>query len=98
MSYSQETVQKVWEKGKIVSGNDSSKWRKDQCGAWMSRSQHGNRDSQYGWEIEHIKPDSEGGGDELSNLRPLQWQNNASKQGGKLTCPITASGVDNISI
>lgn len=94
---SQEIIQQVWEKGKIVSGNDPDVCRKDQCGAWICRKYYGNRESQYGWEIDHIKPESEGGGDELSNLRPLQWENNARKQEGRLTCPVTASGKNNIS-
>jgi len=72
MPYSEDTVQKVWEKGTVVSNNDPKVWRQDQCKAWMRRALYGNRDYQYGWEIDHIKPESEGGGDELSNLRPLQ--------------------------
>ena len=55
MSFSEKTIQDVWEKGTVVAKYDSAKWRKDQCGAWISRSQYGNRDSQYGWEIDHIK-------------------------------------------
>jgi len=86
----------VWEKGVVVPNNDPHLWRKDQCGAWIKRSDHGNRNSQYGWEIDHIKPESEGGGDTLSNLRPLQWENNASKQGGRLTCSVTAEGTGNV--
>ncbi len=96
MSFTQEIIQKVWEKGTFVQNNDSKIWRKDQCGAWITRNQYGNRNSQYGWEIDHVRPESEGGGDELSNLRPLQWQNNANKQNGRLTCPVTASGTDNV--
>ncbi|MBU0634372.1 MAG: HNH endonuclease [Candidatus Omnitrophica bacterium] len=95
MGFSEYTIQKVWEKGKVVSGNDPNVWRKDQCEAWMGRAYYGNRNSQYGWEIDHITPVSEGGGDEFSNLRPLQWENNASKQAGRLTCAVTASGVNN---
>jgi len=89
MSFSDDTIQKVWEKGTVVSGYDKNVWRKDQCGAWIKRDRYGDRDSKYGWEIDHIKPSSDGGGDELSNLRPLQWENNASKQEGRLTCPVT---------
>jgi len=96
MSFSENTIQKVWDKGVVVPGNDCNVWRKDRCGAWIGRSYYGNRNSQYGWEIDHITPESENGGDELSNLRPLQWKNNAVRQTGRLTCPVTASGKDNI--
>ena len=37
----------------------------------------------FGWEIDHIKPVSKGGTDNLSNLQPLYWENNRSK-GDKL--------------
>ena len=49
MSFSEDTIQKVWEKGSIVSGNDSNVCRKDQCGAWIVRKNYGNQNSQYGW-------------------------------------------------
>lgn len=39
-----------------------------------------------------------GGRDVISNLRPLQWKNNASRQNGALTCCVTSSGTDNIEI
>jgi hypothetical protein len=98
MAYSEDTIQKVWEKGTVVSDNDPKVWRQDQCKAWIGREYYGNRQSQYGWEIDHIQPESEGGGDELSNLRPLQWQNNASKQAGRLVCVVTSSGKENVPI
>lgn len=98
MSFSEEVIQQVWEKGRVVSGNDPNVWRKDDCNAWMRRQDYGNRDSQYGWEIDHIKPISEGGTDGLSNLRPLQWQNNAHKQDGKSGCAVTASGTENVPV
>jgi len=86
-------VGQVWKKGKVVQGNDPDVWRKDACGAWMSRRQHGNRRSQYGWEIDHIDPN---GSDQLSNLRPLQWQNNVDKSDGRLKCNVTANGKENV--
>jgi len=49
-----------------------------------------------GWGIDHITPFDKGVTDELSNLRPLQWKNNATKQEARLTCPITAVGNANI--
>ncbi len=91
----EDIVQKVWDKATIIASNDPNKWRQDQCKAWIGCAYYGDRNSQYGWEIDHIKPISEGGGDELSNLRPLQWQNNASKQAGRLTCVVTSAGKDN---
>jgi hypothetical protein len=98
MSYSRETIQAVWGKGTIVGNDDPSVWRQDACGAWIGRRYYGDRTSQYGWEIDHIRPQSDGGQDELSNLRPLQWENNACKQDGRLIRRVTASGARNIRI
>ena len=94
MSFDDDTIRQVWEKGRAVSNNDPNVWRKDECGAWIRRTEHGNRDSQYGWEIDHIDPE---GGDELANLRPLQWENNvATSDTGQLTCVVTAEGTRNV--
>jgi hypothetical protein len=94
LSFSEEDVQKVWEKGEIVSGQDPQQWRKDQCGAWIGRASYGKRESPYGWETDHIDSNS---GDTLSNLRPLQWQNNLDKSDKKrLTCVVTAEGTNNV--
>lgn len=98
MAFSEDVIQKVWEKGTVLSNNDPDVWRKDQCKAWIGRKFYGDRQSQDGWEIDHIKPGSEGGGDELSNLRPLQWENNASKQAGRLVCVVTSSGLNNVPV
>lgn len=98
MTISETTIQRVWEKGTVDSNNSPAEWRKDQCGAWIHRSDYGNRDSDYGWEVDHITPESKGGNDDLSNLRPLQWENNANKQDGRLTCPFEASGIKNIRV
>ena len=93
MAYDEDTVNKVWIKGEIVSGNDPDIWRKDECDAWIKRSEYGNRNSQYGWEIDHISPE---GSEDVSNLRPLQWQNNVDKSDGRLKCNVTCRGTENV--
>ena len=85
-NYSDSDIETVWKKGSVASNNDPGVFRKDQCGAWIKRSEYGNRGSKYGWEIDHITPVSSGGGDSLSNLRPLQWENNVATSDGKLKC------------
>ncbi len=93
MTWTDQMIEAVWQKGKTVSDNPS-RWRKDACDAWIGRTEYGNRKSQYGWEIDHINPN---GGDGLSNLRPLQWENNVDKSDGRLRCNVTAGGKNNIA-
>lgn len=99
MSFSEEKINAVWDKRQKVlsNGKVSTEWGKDQCDAWIKRSDYGNRKSDYGWEIDHIKTQANGGTDELGNLRPLHWENNVAKSDGKLKCVIISSGDKNIA-
>lgn len=98
-NFNAETVADVWSKAQKDSDeNEKNGFRKDQCGAWIKKSEYGNRQSDYGWEIDHITPESKDGSDNLSNLRPLHWKNNASRQDGRLTCPVKSSGTKNTGL
>ena len=91
-SFDAKTVQAVWEKARALNGVDAKEWRVDKCNALIKRGEHGNVGSKYGWEVDHVKPVAKGGGDELSNLQPLQWENNRHKgdsDEGAWTCKVT---------
>ncbi|MDP2883641.1 MAG: HNH endonuclease signature motif containing protein [Ignavibacteria bacterium] len=75
----QDLKLKVWGKAHPIIGQDPFLWRSDNCDAIMRFTDHGETDSKYGWEIDHIKPTSLGGADDLSNLQPLHWKNNRKK-------------------
>ena len=78
-SFLPPVVEAVWQKGEWVRGSGVNEIRKDVCGAPMKRGYHGVTASKMGWEIDHIVPVAKDGTDDLSNLQPLQWQNNRHK-------------------
>jgi hypothetical protein len=82
-AWTPEQIKAVWQKGRTIQNFDPARYRIDTCLQIMEFSRYGNRNEQYGWEIDHIVSVSNGGGDELNNLQPLNWKNNASK-GDKL--------------
>jgi 5-methylcytosine-specific restriction endonuclease McrA len=95
------TKDDVWEKGHTVQNCDKSQWRKDDADAWIQYSDYGNTDSIYGWEIDHITSLDHKGEDILSNVRPLQWENNRAKSSGRLTkskWAVTSDGNKNVRV
>lgn len=74
-----ESIQAVWEKGIVVDGYDPDLYRQDFGGAWIARDAYGDREREFGWEIDHVFPIDKGGDNNLLNLRPMNWKNNVSK-------------------
>lgn len=98
--YTSQEISDVWNKATIVDNVNPKIIRKDYAGAWIRFADYGNRNSQYGWEIDHVKPLAQGGEDILSNYLPLQWQNNVKKGDNypRWSTAITADGQNNVEI
>lgn len=77
--WSLKEKRRVWEKGNVIRGYSPDAWRSDIYGMGMKWSEFGNRFSNYGWEVDHINPVSNDGDDKITNLQPLQWENNDNK-------------------
>lgn len=88
MTYSSEEIIRVWEMAPLAFGYNRNYVRRDICGALIELNQYGNRNSNYGWEIDHIIPTSRGGLNTYNNVQPLHWKNNSSKGDGSLTCSV----------
>jgi len=108
MAWSEEQIQDVWNRATAVDGFDKSRFRKDACGAWIIWDKYGDNDSLYGWEIDHIVPESllrEKGYSEMMidnilNLRALQHENNTSKSDDypSYTSVVTSEGTENVRL
>ena len=77
--YSDKQRREVWEKAKVVIDYDKDKYRQDLAGAWIEWSKYGDKTSSLGWNVDHLKPLSQNGADNISNWVPLQWENNIKK-------------------
>lgn len=87
MEITEQFKREIWQKGIIVDKYPSDKVRKDACGAFIRYEDFGDRNSIFGWEIDHIYPASKlkqkgvsvDNIDDIINLRPINCKNNASK-------------------
>jgi hypothetical protein len=77
-AFSSSIVNDVWEKGKKIDNVSPDFARRDFCGAFMYKNEYGKH-TPNGWEIDHVKPVSKGGTDDINNLHPLHWINNQHK-------------------
>ena len=104
----EEQIQDAWNRANIVEGFDKNRYRKDACGAWIIRNKYGDTDSRYGWEVDHIVPQSflrdkgfsESMIDNSLNLRALQHENNESKSDDypSYTAVVTSEGTENVRV
>jgi hypothetical protein len=79
LAFCADEKNEVWRKGIPIPGVNPDNFRLDICGSEMKYEDYGCTLSRYGWEIDHILPVSKLGLDSLSNLQPLQWENNRKK-------------------
>lgn len=68
----------VWERATKVDGYDPDIWRKDFAGAWIRKDSY-SMHTKYGWEVDHLRPISKGGSNDIDNLAALHWQNDQTK-------------------
>lgn len=77
----------VWNKATIVEGRDPKEWRMDPCGDLIRWDDYADEGTCYGWEIDHVVPQSvlerlgipDGLIHHIRNLRPMQSSTNARK-------------------
>ena len=69
----EELKNAVWAKGREIPNYDAVEWRWDHNGGILRYADYGNKESQYGWEIDYITPAESGGSDKIDNLRPLRY-------------------------
>jgi 5-methylcytosine-specific restriction endonuclease McrA len=77
--FAKTKVGEVWRKGKKYQNKNIDVWRKDAFGNPIKNSAYGNTRSNFGWEVDHVRPVAKGGTDAISNLQPLQWKANRQK-------------------
>ncbi len=96
-NYSEAKLNQIWEKATIVNEVEKNVWRKDYAGAWINKDQYG-KETDFGWEVDHAKPESKGGSDDINNLVPLHWRNNRTKSDDypEFKTSVTSDGNKNI--
>jgi 5-methylcytosine-specific restriction endonuclease McrA len=70
--------EKVFERAKEIRGKDPELYRQDPYGNVMYRHSYG-KDTNMGWNLDHIKPASRGGSNDIVNLQALNSHTNKSK-------------------
>ncbi len=85
-NFTEETLDRIWQKGYTVDGLDPAAYRTDAANALMKRALYGH-EGNLGWEVDHVYPKEklrdkgvpENRWDDLVNLRPMNAKNNVAK-------------------
>ena len=80
--YGGNSAQDVWDKAEKYKTLDPNMYRKDADGNKMYRDSYG-KSSPLGWEIDHNKPQSKGGSNNIRNLQAMNTSANRSYQDSK---------------
>lgn len=71
-------IEKAWDKAQVIRGLNPNVWRRDPYGNKIRKGSYGTH-GEYGWEVDHKKPISEGGSDSPRNLQAVHWKENRRK-------------------
>lgn len=87
----------VWLKGRPIPGWTPWEWRWDDEGNPIAFSAYGDRNSPYGWEIDHVVPVAWGGRSALENERPLHWRANVRRGASRMMPSVRKPGIDRLA-
>ena len=76
MEQNRQLIDAVWQKGRLIPGENPWEWRTDCCGNMIFYADYANIDSVFGWIVDHIVPPAYGSTDDIENLQPVQWEVN----------------------
>lgn len=68
----------AWARAATIRGKSPDQWRRDELGNPCYKPSYGTK-GEFGWEIDHRKPQSKEGSDHGRNLRILNQQANREK-------------------
>ena len=71
-------IEKAWNEARPIRTRSREVWRKDSEGNYIRKGSYGTH-GKYGWDVDHIKPKTKGGSDNLGNLQALHWKANIKK-------------------